>query len=127
VKAYSGFVITLAALASAANAAPAAPARPSEAVIKAAQFHLSIIMSALKATEIPNTMKAGLFGCLYEHPLGDISARVTKVFAENKQAKSDDPNTALMVIARVCGAVPEAPAAAKPAPPKANGSNGAGR
>jgi len=126
-KAYSGLIIALAALASAANAAPTAPAQPSQAVIKAAQFHLSIIMSALKATEIPNEMKAGLFGCLYEHPLGDISARVTKVFAENKQAKSDDPNTALMVIARVCGAVPEAPAAAKPAPPKANGSNGAGR
>lgn len=111
----------MAVLASAANAAPGQPVQPSEAAIKAAQFHLSVIMSALKASEIPNTMKAGLFGCLYEHPLSDISARVTKVFAENKQAKSDDPNTALMVIARVCGAVPEAPAAAKPAP-KANGT-----
>lgn len=116
--------IVLMALASVAHAAPnppVRPAQPSEAEVRAAQFHLSLIASALNSTEIPNETKGGLFGCLYEHPLGDISARVTKALAANKQLKSDDPNTALLVIVKICGApVPEA-AGGKPAP-KANGA-----
>jgi hypothetical protein len=102
-------LIAAAALASsAASAAPSSqPAQPGPEVVKAAEFHLSIITSALKSPDVPNTMKGGLFGCLYEHPLGDISARVTKAFAANKQLKSDDPNIVLMVIAKICGAVIE--------------------
>jgi len=116
-------LIAMAGLATAAHAAPAPtpPAKPGPAELKAAQFHLSVIMSALQSPDIPNTMKGGLFGCLYEHPLGDISARVSKAFAANTQLKSDDPSTAVMVIAKVCGAPIPEPSAAKPAP-KANGS-----
>jgi hypothetical protein len=113
--------IALAALAGTAQAAPNQPAQPSAEAVKAAEFHLGLIMSALKSPDIPNAMKGGLFGCLYEHPLSDISARVTKVFAANKQLKADDPNTAILVIAKVCGAPVPEPAAAKPTP-KANGA-----
>jgi len=113
--------IGMIALSGAAYSAPAQPPQPAAADVKAAEFHLSLIMSALKSAEIPNDMKGGLFGCLYEHPLGDISSRVNKAFAANKQLKSDDPNTALIVIAKICGAPVPDPSGAKPAP-KANGA-----
>lgn len=102
-------------LAVAALLVAAGPAQPSAAEVRAAQRTFDIIVSALQAKNVPNETKVGLFGCVYEHPIGDISARVTKGFAMNPKLNASDPTTNLLMIARICGAA--VPKPTQPLPP----------
>jgi hypothetical protein len=95
-------------------------AAPSQAQLRDAQQTLSLIVSALNSKDVPEDMKDGLFGCLYENPLGKIADGATKVWAQNaKGDKKLDPKNAtaqLLVVAKVCGApLPKPEADGKPA------------
>ena len=120
-------------IAAPAKRAPTTPARvgqPTLAQVEAAKKTLGLMMSALNSKEVPNEFKGGLFGCLYQVPLGKISDSVTKTLAANKQINGDDPNQYIMVVGKVCGApLPDAPASGSPpagnsAKPGSNSSTG---
>ena len=91
------------ALVAAPSAALAQAKRPSDADLKAAIQTLNIMVSAMNDKKAPPALRDAMFGCLYEHPLSDISARVTKTLAASPKAKANDPNTRLMATAVVCG------------------------
>ncbi len=92
-----------------AAAQDSAPKPPSEAEMKVASETLSLLVSALNSKDVPQETKNGLFGCMYENSLGEISGAATKAFAENKDLDADDPTLRLIVLAKVCGApVPQA-------------------
>lgn len=96
--------------------AAATPDKPTQAQLRDAQQTLSLIVSALNSKDIPADMKNGLFGCLYEAPLREISAKAADVLAKNKKLDPKNPDARILVIAKVCGASIPAPAAAKAAP-----------
>ena len=113
-------VLSLAALALAAPAVAAeTPTKPTPEQLTAADDTLSLIVSALNSKDVPQEMKNGLFGCLYETPLKKISESATAAMAKTKTDKAD-PTRRLLVVAAVCG-IEIKPAggakdAAKPAP-----------
>ena len=107
--------IATAAPAKPATSAPTGVGQPTLAQVEAAKKTLGMIMSALNSKEVPNEFKGGLFGCLYQAPLGKISDSVTKTLAMNKQINGNDPNQYIMVVGRVCGApLPNAPVSGSP-------------
>ena len=91
-------------------------AKPTQAQLRNAQETLSLIVSALNSKDIPAEMKDGLFGCIYEAPLKEISAKAADVLAKNKKLDPKNPDARLLVIAKVCGAPIPVPPAAKAAP-----------
>ncbi|MCM8730189.1 hypothetical protein ACFO8O_04290 [Hephaestia sp. GCM10023244] len=101
---------------------PAAePAPPTQEQIKEASDTLSLIVSALNSKEVPQETKNGLFGCLYQNPLGKLGDGLAKTLDENKDIDGSNPTIRLMVLAKICGApLPAASdAPAKPAAPAA--------
>ena len=98
-----------------AGAAPT-PDKPTQAQLRNAQETLSLIVSALNSKDIPAEMKDGLFGCIYEAPLKEISAKAADVLAKNKKLDPKSPDARILVIAKVCGAPIPVPPAAKAAP-----------
>jgi hypothetical protein len=106
--------IAAATLAMAAMPATAAePPKPTPAQLKNAQDTLSLIVSALNSKEVPQETKNGLFGCLYENPLGKIAAGSAEVLAHDKKLDPKDPTQRLVVLTHVCDAPVPAPAKAK--------------
>ncbi|RIA46623.1 hypothetical protein DFR49_1169 [Hephaestia caeni] len=84
---------------------PAAAAEaPSQEDIKNASDTLSLLVSALNSKEVPQETKNGLFGCLYQNPLGKLGDGLFKTLAENKDLDAADPTIRLMVLAKICGA-----------------------
>ena len=96
--------------------AAAAPDKPTQAELRNAQETLSLIVSALNSKDIPAEMKDGLFGCIYEAPLKEISAKAADVLAKNKKLDPKSADARILVIAKVCGAPIPVPPAAKVAP-----------
>jgi hypothetical protein len=80
------------------------PAKPTQAELANAQKTLSLIVSALNSNDVPQGMKDGLFGCLYENPLKKISASAAQVWTDNKKLDPRDATAQLLVVAKVCGA-----------------------
>jgi len=76
---------------------------PTPAQVKAAEQTLGIIVSALRAPNVPAQVKSTLFGCLYQVPLGAISAAMTDTLGKNPKLNKTDPNILLGVVAGVCG------------------------
>jgi hypothetical protein len=98
-----------------AIAQDAASKPPTEQEMEVASETLSLLVSGLNSKEVPQETKNGLFGCLYENSLGEISAAATKAFAENKDLDANDPTLRLIVLAKVCGAPVPQPAEGAPA------------
>src|SRR3546814_15170860 len=84
---------------------PAAAAEaPSQEDIKNASDTLSLLVSALNSKEVPQETKNGLFGCLYQNPLGQHGDGLFKTLAEKKDLDAADPTIRLMVLTKLCGA-----------------------
>ena len=109
-------ILLAAAVLAAVPAGAAAPDNPTQAQLRDAQETLSLIVSALNSKDIPNEMKNGLFGCIYEAPLKEISAKAADVLAKNKKLDPKNPDARLLVIAKVCGAPIPVPPAGKAKP-----------
>lgn len=111
-----------AAIAMAAGPAVAAtktPPKPTVAQIKSAQDTLSLIVSALNSDDVPQNMKDGLFGCLYENSLSTIAADASQLLQKIPKLDPKDPTARLLVVARVCGApLPDIPPAGDKTAPK---------
>ena len=102
-----GAVLTAATPAAAQDTAAKVPTQEE---MTAASQTLSLLVSALNSKEVPQETKNGLFGCLYENSLGEVSSAATKAFAENKQLDASNPTLRLIVLAKVCGAPVPQPA-----------------
>jgi len=92
------------------------PANPTQTQLRNAQETLSLIVSALNSKDIPADMKDGLFGCIYEAPLKEISSKAADVLAKNPKLDAKNASARILVIAKVCGAPIPVPPAAKAAP-----------
>lgn len=69
--------------------------------------------SAMLSPKVPGPIKNALFGCIYQHSMGEISARMDQTLAANPKAKVDpaNPDQQLGLMAAVCGYKPaQAPA-----------------
>ena len=100
-------IVAIAAAVIATAAVPAiaaTPAKPTAAQLKNAQDTLSLIVSALNSKEVPQETKNGLFGCLYENPLGKIADGSAQVLAHDKKLNPKDPTQRLVVLTHVCDA-----------------------
>lgn len=87
-----------------APAKTAAAAGPSKAEVENASRTLGVLMGAMQSEKVPAPVKQALFGCLYQAPLGAISARVTAVLAQNKEKlNAGDASDRLSAIAVACG------------------------
>lgn len=104
----------LAPLATAVQA-QAAPTPPSKAQMETAALRFKVMYSALAAPKIEAPVKNALFGCIYQHSMSEISAKMDQAIAANPKVKIDktNPDQLLGVMAAVCGYKPaNAPAPA---------------
>ena len=114
----------LAAAPAIAQDKPAAAEQPTQEQIKNASETLSLVVSALNSKEVPQETKNGLFGCLYQNPLGKLGDGLYKALAENKDLDGKDPTIRLLVLAKICGAplpTEKAEGGAKPAAKPSDG------
>ena len=104
------------ALASPALAADTPP-KPTQEQLRSAEATLSYMVSAINSKDVPTEMKNGLFGCLYENSLRQISTARDEVLAKNKgKVDTANPTQQLVIIAQICGAPLPEPAAKGTAP-----------
>jgi hypothetical protein len=95
-----------AALALAAPATAKEPPKPSPTQLKNADETLSLIVRALNSKDVPQELKNGLFGCLYENPLKKIAGGSAEILAHDAKIDRKDATQRLLVIAKVCGMAP---------------------
>jgi len=112
---YTPAALCLLAMISAPVQAQAAPTPPNKAQLEAAALRFKVMYSALAAPKIEAPVKNALFGCIYQHSMSEISAKMDQAIAANPKVKIDksNPEQILGVMAAVCGFKPQnaAPAA----------------
>jgi len=96
-----------------AGAAFGQTAKPSKEQADRALLRFKVLYSAMLSDKVAAPMKQALFGCIYQHSIGEISARMDQVLAASPQAKFDpaSPDQQLGLMAATCGyKAPQSPA-----------------
>ncbi len=88
-----------------AGAATAQAATPTKAQLETALLRFKVMYSAMIAKNVPAPIKQALFNCIYQHSMGEISARMEQTLAANPKAKVDPANAdqQLALMAAICG------------------------
>lgn len=97
--------LSLACAAVPAGAASGQTAKPSKEQAETALLRFKVLYSAMLSPKVAAPIKQALFACIYQHSMGEISARMDQVLAANPKAKVDpsSPDQQLGLMAAICG------------------------